>query len=115
VPSHGAFQGLPIEQDRACHDLQVRRRAEKNWRRLDGRDQLPKVVLGGNTSLLGMANRIVAKVLKLRPYFSRALRDFLLASSGQFLPAKTVECQHFIDIEGNWPLPNIMLVFHGKS
>jgi hypothetical protein len=37
---------MSLEQDRARHDLQVAEAAEKSWRRLDGHNQLPKIILG---------------------------------------------------------------------
>ena len=38
---------VSLEQDRTSHDLQASAEAaEKSWRRLDGHDQLPKIVLG---------------------------------------------------------------------
>ena len=39
-------KGMPLQQDRAHHDLQACRRRRKSWRRLDGPNQLPKVILG---------------------------------------------------------------------
>ena len=42
----GPIQGMSLQQDFACHDLQGRRgRREKSWRRLDGQNQSPKVIL----------------------------------------------------------------------
>jgi hypothetical protein len=37
---------MSFKQDRARHDLQTRRGRRKNWRQLDGPNQLPKVILG---------------------------------------------------------------------
>jgi hypothetical protein len=39
-PPNGALQGMPLEQDRARHDLKLAEAAEKSWRRLDGHNQL---------------------------------------------------------------------------
>ena len=44
--SNGSIKGLPLEQDRASHDLQARTSRRKSWHRLRGHDQLPKVILG---------------------------------------------------------------------
>ena len=41
-----ALQGMPFEQDCARHDIKLAEAGEKHWRRLDGHNQLPKVVLG---------------------------------------------------------------------
>ena len=37
---------MSLEQDRARHDLQAGRGRRENWRRLDGHNQLPKIILG---------------------------------------------------------------------
>jgi hypothetical protein len=37
---------MPLEQDRARHDLKLAEAAEKSWRRLNGHKQLPKIMLG---------------------------------------------------------------------
>jgi len=37
---------MSLQQDRARHDLKLAEAAEKSWRRLDGHNQLPKVILG---------------------------------------------------------------------
>jgi hypothetical protein len=37
---------MSLEQDRARHDFKLAEAAEKSWRRLDGHNQLPKVIQG---------------------------------------------------------------------
>jgi carbon monoxide dehydrogenase subunit G len=37
---------MPFQQDRARHDLQVRRGRGQSWRRLDGPDRLQNVIPG---------------------------------------------------------------------
>ena len=69
VRSKGCFQ-----QDRARHDLQACRGRQKSWRRLDGHNQLPKIILGikfadGNRSRqIASSNRcrLTPSVTKIR-------------------------------------------------
>jgi hypothetical protein len=42
---HDPSEGLPLEQDRAGDGVQARR-GQKSWRRLEGHNQLPKVIEG---------------------------------------------------------------------
>jgi hypothetical protein len=37
---------MSLKQDRARRDLQAAEAAEKSWRRLNGHNQLPKIILG---------------------------------------------------------------------
>jgi putative transposase len=37
---------MSLQQSCACHDLQAAEAAEKGWRRLEGQNQSPKVILG---------------------------------------------------------------------
>src|ERR1700730_459653 len=46
APSDGAFEGVPIEQDRSRHDLQACSSCRETLACLDGQNQLPKVILG---------------------------------------------------------------------
>ena len=43
---HDPVERLPLQQDRARHGLQAVEAAQKSWRRLDGHNQLPKVIQG---------------------------------------------------------------------
>ena len=43
---HRTVRSKGISTDCAGHDLQTRQSRRKSWRRLDGRNQLPKVILG---------------------------------------------------------------------
>jgi hypothetical protein len=45
-PPHDPVEGLPVEQDSARDGLQTGRGAQKSWRRRDGHNQLPKLILG---------------------------------------------------------------------
>jgi putative transposase len=45
-PPHHPIEGLSIERESARNGLQTGRGRTKNWRRLDGHNQLPKLVLG---------------------------------------------------------------------
>ena len=46
APSNRALQGMPLEQDRARHDLQARRGRREKLASPRGHNQLPKVILG---------------------------------------------------------------------
>ena len=37
---------MSFQQDSARHDLKLAEAAEKSWRRLDGHNQFPKIILG---------------------------------------------------------------------
>ena len=56
-------QGLPLEQDRACHGLQLVEGAQKSWRKLDGHHQLPKIIQGV-TFIDGLETAANLKALK---------------------------------------------------
>jgi putative transposase len=43
---HRVLQGTSLKQDCARHDLQARRGCRKNWRRVNGRNKVPKIILG---------------------------------------------------------------------
>ena len=40
------IEGVPLEQDRARHGIQAGRGRTEEWRRLDGHNQLPKIIQG---------------------------------------------------------------------
>jgi hypothetical protein len=46
APSHYMLEGLPLEHHSARHGVQTRRGRAEKWCRLDGHNQLPKLVLG---------------------------------------------------------------------
>jgi len=45
APPHSLLQRISLDR-LAGHDLQTRQSRRKSWRRLDGHNQLPKVILG---------------------------------------------------------------------
>jgi hypothetical protein len=46
APPHHPIEGMPVQQDRARDGLKLLEAAQKSWRRLDGHNQSPKLVLG---------------------------------------------------------------------
>lgn len=55
---HGAHQGRPVAQHGAAHGLQARHeRRQKNWRRLKGENQLPRVIAGVNSPTVSPTRR----------------------------------------------------------
>jgi hypothetical protein len=42
--SYDPLEGLPVEQDRARHGVPTCRGRAKTWRRLDGQNQLRKII-----------------------------------------------------------------------
>ena len=45
-PPHRALQGMSLEQTPLAMIFKLAEAAEKSWRRLDGHNQLPKVIIG---------------------------------------------------------------------
>ena len=43
---HDPIEGMPVQQDGARVVFKLLECAQKSWRRLDGHNQLPKLVLG---------------------------------------------------------------------
>jgi hypothetical protein len=59
---HRALEGMSVEKDRAAMIFKFAEAAERNWRRIDGHNQLPKIILG-----VTFANGIEVVRLQVQP------------------------------------------------